>query len=74
MRINNMKVVKHYTDAFAANIAKGMLENEGIPAAVLNQNQVFAGLPTDLGTIDLAVEDENYEKALKLIEATSKEE
>ncbi len=63
-----MKVVKHYASAFAANLAKGMLENEGIAAAVLHQDQAFAGIYNKLGYIDLAVDDKDYSRALKLIE------
>lgn len=66
--VYNMKVVKHYADAFSANLAKGMLENEGIPAAVLHQDQAFAGIYNKLGYIDLAVNEEDYSRALELIE------
>ena len=33
-----MKTVEKYTSLFNANIAKGMLENAGIPAVILNEN------------------------------------
>ncbi len=72
-----MKVVGKYTSAFAANVAKGMLENEGIPAMVLNQNAAYiTGVAnTDLISIELAVPDDQYEQAVKLLnESVSLEE
>ncbi len=66
-----MKLVKRYTSAFSANLAKGMLENEGIPAAVLNQNVNYSVGPvnTDLLSVELVViNNEDYQKALELIE------
>ncbi len=71
-----MKTVEKYTDAFSANIAKGMLENAGITAAILNENTpLWAGIcNTDLLSIELVVSDEDYSEACKLIAAASKAE
>lgn len=71
-----MKTVEKYTDAFSANIAKGMLENAGIKAAILGENTpLWAGMcNTDLLCIELVVNDEDYSEACKLIAAASKAE
>ena len=71
-----MKTVEKYTDAFSANIAKGMLENAGIKAAILGENTpLWAGMcNTDLLCIELVVNDEDYSEACRLIAAASKAE
>lgn len=71
-----MKIVKKFTDSFSANIAKGMLENAGIKAAVLGENTpMWAGVcNTDLLGIELAVSDEDYSEACRLIAAASSAE
>lgn len=71
-----MRVVEKYRDAFSANLAKGMLENAGIKAVVLNENiPLIAGMcNTDLLSIELAVNDEDYSAACKLIAAASNAE
>ena len=71
-----MKTVEKYTSLFNANIAKGMLENAGIKAAVLGENTpLWAGVcNTDLLCIELAVSDEDYSEACRLIAAASRAE
>jgi Protein of unknown function (DUF2007). len=71
-----MKVVKKFTDAFSANIAKGMLENHGIQAHVLNQNMAFVtgAINTDLLSIELVVDDKDYLEAKKLLALVSNAE
>lgn len=66
-----MKVVGKYTNSFSANIAKGVLAEEGIEAFILNENLIFTAGPvnTDLLAIELVVEDELYERALKILES-----
>ena len=65
-----MKVVKKYTNGFAANVAKGALEAAGIHAAVLNEYLGFVTGPTntDLLSIELAVDDSDYDEALRILE------
>lgn len=71
-----MKTVKKFTDSFSANIAKGMLESQGIHAVVLGENTpVWAGVcNTDLLCIELLVNDEDYSEACRLIAAASSAE
>ena len=61
-----MKVVKKYLSHISANLAKGMLENAGIQAAVLHQDAPYAGISYKL-SIDLAVNEEDYDKAVELL-------
>ncbi|MEG2849544.1 MAG: DUF2007 domain-containing protein [Bacteroidales bacterium] len=71
-----MKVVKKYTSLFSANLAKGMLESAGIQAQVLNQNINFVTgtFNSDLLSIELVVNDDDYSMASKLLAASSSEE
>ena len=71
-----MKTVKKFTDSFSANVAKGMLENAGIHAVILNENTpLWAGIcNTDLLSMELVVNDEDYSEACRLIAAASKAE
>lgn len=71
-----MKVLKKYTDSFSANVAKGMLEEAGISAYVLNENVgiITGALNTDLLAIELAVDDNDYDDAVKLLAASSRAE
>ena len=48
-------------------IAKGMLENEGIPTQVIHQNIPYMGISDKLA-VELIVNDEDYDRAKKLLE------
>lgn len=67
--------VAKYTSAFAANVAKGMLESNGIPAMVINENLNFitGTVNTDLLAIELLVNEEDYLEAKRLLAASSSE-
>ncbi len=71
-----MRVVEKYTSVFSANLAKGLLESHGINAMVLNENlSVITGvMNTDLISVELAVSDEDYSRASKLLAASSNAE
>ncbi|MBQ7773735.1 MAG: DUF2007 domain-containing protein [Bacteroidales bacterium] len=71
-----MKTVKKFTDSFSANVAKGMLENAGIKAAILGENTpLWAGVcNTDLLCIELVVNEEDYSEACRLLAADSSAE
>lgn len=68
--------VEKYTTSFSAQIAKGMLESNGIPAWVINENMPFVtvAVNTDLLSIELVVNEEDYSAAKKLLAASSNEE
>ncbi len=65
--------VAKYTNAFSANIAKGMLENNGIQAWVANENMPYI-TNTDLLAVELFVNEEDYLEAKRLLAASSNEE
>ncbi len=65
--------VAKYTNAFSANIAKGMLENNGIQAWVTNENMPYI-TNTDLLAVELFVNEEDYLEAKRLLAASSNEE
>lgn len=68
-----MKVVGKYDNAFSANLAKGLLEEEGIASYILNENLNYttAAVNTDLLSIELVVNDDDYDRASGVLAATS---
>lgn len=64
-----MKTVGKYENSFEANLMKGVLENEGIEATVLNENNPYP-LNSGLFSVDLAVMDEDYERAMSILAAS----
>ena len=71
-----MKVVETYTNSFSANLAKGLLDEAGIQAYVLDENMgIVAGVfNTDLLPIRLTVDDKDYSEAVKVLAAASSAE
>ena len=71
-----MKVGETYTNSFSANLAKGLLEEAGIQAYVLDENMgIVAGVfNTDLLPIRLTVDDKDYSEAVKVLAAASSAE
>ena len=60
-------VRKYFNNPFSANLDKGLLENEGIRAEVLHQNMPYMGISDKLA-VELIVNDEDYERAKKILE------
>ena len=71
-----MKVLETYTNSFSANLAKGLLEDAGINAYILDENMgiVTGVFNTDLLPIRLTVDEKDYSEALKVLAAASKAE
>ena len=72
----DMKVIQTYTNSFSANLAKGLLEDAGINAYILDENMgiVTGVFNTDLLPIRLTVDEKDYSEALKVLAAASKAE
>lgn len=66
-----MKTIQKFDNSFSANICKGVLEENGIQAFVLNENMpLITGVAnTDLIPIQVVVADEDYDKALEILNA-----
>ena len=66
-----MKTIGKYRSSFEANLVKGVLESESIRAAVLHENLPYA-LPFagNLSEVELVVNDEDYDEALKILAAS----
>lgn len=64
-----MKVVKKFDNAFSANICKGVLEEAGIEAFVLNENLAWSTgiVNTGLVSINVVVDDSQYDKAMEVL-------
>lgn len=65
-----MKPIKECHNAFEAHVVKQRLENEGIPACILNENAsrlipVAAAIPS-MG-VQVVVDDADYDRARKLL-------
>lgn len=71
-----MKLVATYDNSFSANLAKSVLENEGIESYVLNDHVgMVAGMfNNDLLSIQLTVADEDYDAAVRILKAAEKPE
>lgn len=67
-----MRTVRLITcnDSFQARIIKGALENEGIAAALHNENtsNVLRGMPVSITGVDILVYEDDYEKAMSILE------
>jgi hypothetical protein len=66
-----MKVVQKFNNPISANICKGVLEENGVPAFVLGENLVWStgAVNTDLVAIEVVVDDALYDKAMEILNA-----
>ena len=80
-----MKVVQKFDNAISANICKGVLEENGVPAFVLGEN-LENGVPafvlgenlvwstgavnTDLVSIEVVVDDSLYDRAMEILSSS----
>jgi hypothetical protein len=64
-----LKTVETFTDPIEAHIAKGRLDNEGIPAFIAHENHIWANwmLSHALGGVKVQVSEGNYEVAKAII-------
>ncbi len=64
-----MKVVQKFDNAISANICKGVLEENGVPAFVLGENLVWStgAVNTDLVSIEVVVDDSLYDEAMRIL-------
>lgn len=66
-----MKVVQKFDNAISANICKGVLEENGVPAFVLGENLVWStgAVNTDLVSIEVVVDDSLYDEAMRILDS-----
>lgn len=71
-----MKVVRKFDNAISANICKGVLEENGIPAFVLGENLVWStgAVNTDLVSVEVVVDDSLYDRAMEILRSLPIEE
>ncbi len=67
-----MKVVRKFDNAISANICKGVLEENGIPAFVLGENLVWStgAVNTDLVSVEVVVDDSLYDRAMEILRSS----
>ena len=66
-----MNVVRKFDNAISANICKGVLEENGVPAFVLGENLVWSSgaVNTDLVSVEVVVDDSLYNKAVGILQS-----
>ena len=71
-----MKVVRKFDNAISANICKGVLEENGVPAFVLGENLVWStgAVNTDLISVEVVVDDSLYDRAMEILRSSPIEE
>lgn len=71
-----MKVVRKFDNAISANICKGVLEENGVPAFVLGENLVWStgAVNTDLVSVEVVVDDSLYDRAMEILRSSPIEE
>ena len=67
-----MRTIANCDTDFQARLIQGYLENEGIPSVLLNE-YINSTIPfpyaSSMFAVQVAVSEENYEKALRIIES-----
>lgn len=67
-----LKTVARFRDAMSAHITAGMLNENGIPAAVFGENSSYVSL-NYVDPIEVKVNPADYDAAVALLEAESRE-
>ena len=62
-----MKVVRKFDNAISANICKGVLEENGVPAFVENLVWSTGAVNTDLVSVEVVVDDSLYDRAMEIL-------
>ena len=68
-----LKTVAEYYNEYEAQIAKGLLESEGIEAVVMNLNSSYPGVQMGRHGIQLQVHDYDLETAQRLLDNAERE-
>ena len=63
-----LKTVAEYYNEYEAQIAKGLLESEGIEAVVMNLNSSYPGVQMGRHGIQLQIHDYDLESAQMILE------
>ena len=69
-----LKVVAEYQNEYEAELAKGLLESEGIHAAVMNVNSAYPGISMGRHGVQLMVNDYDLESSQMLLDNPPKED
>lgn len=68
-----MKVVAEFNLEYEAEIAKGLLESEGIRAVIMNANSPYPGITMGRHGVQLMVNDEDFESAQMVLDRAESE-
>ena len=68
-----MKIVAEFNLEYEAQIAKGLLESEGIQAVIMNANSPYPGITLGRHGVQLMVNEEDLETAQMILDRAEKE-
>ena len=63
-----MKVVAEFNLEYEAEIAKGLLESEGVKAVIMNANTPYPGITMGRHGVQLVVNEEDFETAQMILD------
>lgn len=66
-----MKVVAEFNLEYEAEIAKGLLESEGIKSVIMNANSPYPGITLGRHGVQLMVNEEDLETAQMILDRSS---
>ena len=68
-----MKIAAEFNLEYEAQIAKGLLESEGIQAVIMNANSPYPGITLGRHGVQLMVNEEDLETAQMILDRAEKE-
>lgn len=69
-----LKTVARYSDQMSADFAAGLLNANGIPAEVFGQASAYPSINAAIDSLEVKVNADNYDDAVKLLAAKSETE
>lgn len=69
-----LKTVARYSDQMSADFAAGLLNANGIPAEVFGQTSAYPSINAAIDSLEVKVNADNYDDAVKLLTAKSEAE
>ena len=69
-----LKTVARFSDPMSAEITAGMLNSNGIPAEVFGQTSSYPSINAAIDSLEVKVNADNYDDAVKLLAAKSEAE
>lgn len=71
--MGDLKIAAEYVQEYEAQIAKGLLESEGIEAVIMNVNSPYPGITLGRHGVQLMVRAEDLETAQMILDRAESE-